>query len=187
LLGLAQIESGDVDFDGIPIKDVALNTTRLRTIAVPQDPLILPGTVRFNMDPLSEHDDAAILLSLEEVGILDTINSRGGLDAQLEGMSLSRGQQQLFCLARATLSNSRIVLLDEVTSSVDAATEAKMMEVVDKRFEGRTIVAVAHHLETLRDFDMIVVLDKGRLVETGSPRELLGRQSVFRELWEKQH
>lgn len=174
-------------FDGISIKDVALNTTRLRTIAVPQDPLLLPGTVRFGMDPLLEHDDAAILSSLEEVGILDTIASRGGLDAQLDGISLSRGQQQLLSLARATLSKSRIVLLDEITSSVDAASEAKMMEVVGRKFDGRTIVAVAHHLETIRHFDMIVVLEQGRMIEVGSPAELLERPSVFRELWRRQH
>jgi ATP-binding cassette, subfamily C (CFTR/MRP), member 1 len=154
----------------------------MRTIAVPQDPLLLPGTVRFNMDPLKEHHDDTIISCLEDVGILDTISSHGGLEAQLEGISLSRGQQQLFCLARATLSKSRIVLLDEMTSSVDAATEAKMMEIVGRRFKGRTILAVAHHLETLRDFDMIVVLDQGRVIEKGSPNELLRGSNVFREL-----
>lgn len=185
LLRLAEVASGDIVVDSIPIKTVPRDQVRQGIIAMPQEPLLLPGTVRFNADPLSEHSDEDILSALDEVGVLDIISSRGGLDTQMESITLSRGQQQLFCLTRAILGNSRIVVLDEVTSNVDAATEAKMTDLIGKKFSGRTILAVAHHLRTIRHFDIIVVLDQGRVIETGSPGELLKRQSKFRELWER--
>lgn len=105
----------------------------------------------------------------------------------MDSLSLSKGQQQLFCLARGLLGDSRIIVLDEMTSSVDAATEEKMMSLISERFADRTVLAIAHHLHTIRNFDMIVVLDHGRIVETGSPEELLSRESVFQELWKRQN
>ncbi|KAH8647275.1 P-loop containing nucleoside triphosphate hydrolase protein [Xylariales sp. PMI_506] len=186
LLRLAEIQSGDVSVDGIPLSEIHRDTVRRRVITLPQDPLLLPGTVRFNADPFSEHTDEAIISALQEVGIADVVTARGGLDVHLDAVPLSRGQQQLFCLTRAILNSSRVVILDEMTSSVDAATEAKMMEVVDKRFNHCTVIAITHHLHTVRHFDQIVVLDQGHIMETGSPDELLQRASVFRELWDHQ-
>ncbi len=182
---LAEIESGDILIDGISIKTVPRNTIRRYLVAMPQEPLLLAGTVRFNADPFAEHSDESILSALDEVGILDVITAGGGLDASLNTIPLSRGQQQLFSLARPILSNSRIVVLDEMTSSVDAVTEAKMMEVVNNKFADRTVLAVAHHLRTIRDFDKIVVLNQGRVVETGSPDELIQQAGVFSDLWER--
>jgi ATP-binding cassette, subfamily C (CFTR/MRP), member 1 len=186
LLRLAEIECGDILLDGISIRTVPRNTIRQRIVVMPQEPFLLPGTVRHNVDPFSEHSDESILAAIGEVGILDVISARGGLDASIDDVPFSRGQRQLFCLTRTILSKSRIVVLDEVTSSVDAATEARMMEVVNKKFSNRTVLAVAHRLHTIRDFDKIVVLDQGRVIETGTPEELLSRPSVFREMWERQ-
>ena len=98
--------------------------------------------------------------------------------------SLSHGQRQLFCLARAILRKSKIVVLDEVTSSVDRKTDALMQKVIREEFEGCTIVAVAHRLETILDFDRIAVLDRGRLVECDAPKKLLARESAFKRLYE---
>lgn len=188
LLRLAEVEGGDVVIDDLSITTVPRTTLRQGIIAVPQDPLLLPGTIRFNADPFSKYQDEAILAVLDDVGLLDIIRSaEGGLNASLDSLSLSRGQQQLFCLARALLGESRVVVLDEMTSSVDAATEEKMMSLVNDKFADRTILAIAHHLDTIRNFDIIVVLDQGRVVETGSPDELLSRDGVFRELWNRQH
>lgn len=183
---MAEIEKGDVLVDGISLSSVARDTVRRRIITMPQEPLLLPGTVRYNVDPFSEHADEAILSALTEVGILDTVSAHGGLDTPVDGIPFSRGQQQLFCLTRAILSGSRLVLLDEITSNVDAATEARMMDVVNRKLSGRTILAVAHHLRTVRDFDMIVVLDQGQIVESGSPDQLLQQPSAFRAMWELQ-
>ncbi|KAK7222510.1 hypothetical protein V2G26_010513 [Clonostachys chloroleuca] len=188
MLRMAEVQSGDILIDGISVKSMPRNVARRRIITMPQEALFLPGSVRSNVDPLNEHADEAIFSALNEVGILDIIIARGGLSANMETMALSHGQQQLFCLTRVILSSSKIVLLDEITSSVDAVTEAKMMEVVERTFHDRTVVAIAHHLHTIRNFDKIIVLDKGYVVEVGSPDELLGNPlSVFRELWERNH
>jgi ATP-binding cassette, subfamily C (CFTR/MRP), member 1 len=162
------------------------NRIRKSIVTMQQDPLLLSGTIRSNMDPFSQHSDHAITSALEEVDMLEMVSAKGGLDAQIDAIPFSRGQQQLFCLSRIILSKSRIVVLDEMTSNMDAATEARMMEVVNKKFLGKTIVAVAHHLHTLRNFDKIIVLQQGRIVETGTPDELLQKQSLFKELWERQ-
>jgi ATP-binding cassette, subfamily C (CFTR/MRP), member 1 len=185
ILRLAEIQVGDILIDGISIKTTPRHRVRRGITAMPQEPLLLPGTIRSNLDPFSEHLDQAILSALDEVGIFDVISAGGGLNANMDNILLSRGQQQLFCLTRAILSKSQIVLLDEMTSSVDAATEAKIVEVIHRRLSDRTVVAVAHHLHTIRGFDKIVVLDQGQVIECDSPKELLKKSSVFRELWER--
>jgi ABC-type multidrug transport system fused ATPase/permease subunit len=184
---MAEIQSGDVLVDGQSIKSFPRNELRRRLFSLPQDPLLLPGTVRFNADPFLEHSDRSILEALEDVGIREVISSRGGLDADLGSITLSKGQQQLFCLTRALLSKSRVILLDEITSNVDAATETAMMKVIERRFADRTVLAIAHRLHTIRNFDKIVVLDKGKIIEVGSPEELLSQESAFRGLWESSH
>lgn len=183
---MAEIEDGDVLVDGISLSTIARNIVRRRIVTMPQEPLLLPGTIRYNVDPFSEHPDEAILSALTEVGIWDTIWAHGGLDTPVDKIPFSRGQQQLFCLTRAVLSKSRLVLLDEITSNVDAATEARMMDVVNRKLSGRTILAVAHHLRTIRDFDLIIVLDQGQIIESGSPDKLLQQPSTFRAMWELQ-
>ncbi|KAF5010391.1 hypothetical protein FDECE_3443 [Fusarium decemcellulare] len=188
LLRLAEIENGDVFIDGLSTRAIPLNVLRQSVIAMPQDSLLLPGTVRFNADPFSKHRDDDILTAMDDVGLLDIVKSASGeLDADIDSLSLSKGQQQLLCMVRALLGASYIVVLDEMTSSVDAVTEERMMSLVKNRFAHKTVLAIAHHLHTIRNFDMIVVLDQGCVVETGSPDELLSRDSVFRDLWSKQH
>ena len=143
----------------------------------------MPGTVRFNADPQSLHTDAAIISAIERVKLWDLVRSKGGLDIELEPELFSHGQRQLFCLARATLRKSKIVVLDEVTSSVDAKSDALMQEVIRTEFAECTIIAVAHRLDTILDFDRIALLSNGELKELDSPRALLGRASAFRELY----
>lgn len=187
LLRLAEIEDGDILIDGISVTSCSRNTLRQRVITVPQDPLLLPGTIRFNADPLTRQQDDDILSALDDLGLLDLVRSTpGGLDAPMDTLPLSRGQQQLFCLGRALLGGSRIVVLDEMSSSVDSVTEAKMMQLVHDKAMEKTVVAVAHHLQTLRHFDSILVLERGYIVENGAPDDLLSRKGVFYELWNSQ-
>ncbi|KAK0609633.1 Metal resistance protein YCF1 [Lasiodiplodia hormozganensis] len=111
------------------------------------------------------------------------------LDVKLDNVDalLSQGEKQLFCLARAVLQPGRIVVLDEATSSVDAATDALMQEILRSAFADRTVVAIAHRLNTILDFDRVVVMERGEIVEVGPPRTLLNTQgSMFRALVEAQ-
>ncbi|TIC95348.1 ABC transporter C family member 8 [Colletotrichum higginsianum] len=195
LLRLLPLSSGTISIDGRPIDSLPLLPLRSALIAITQDQFILPGTVRQNLDPLgtaSAAGDAAVESALARLGLWDTIRDNGGLDADFAEEALSHGQRQLFFLARAILRRhvGRVVLLDEATSSIDAQTEKMVRDLVREEFNDHTVIAIAHRLGTVADFDRVVVLDKGRVVEVGNPQDLLLRANGrFRELWDasRQH
>lgn len=147
---------------------------RERLTTISQDALILSGTLRFNIDPRSQHADEAILVALERVGFRATLSGMGiGLDDSLMAASdvvLSEGQQQLLALARALLANGQLLLLDEPTASVDKETGAAMQRVINEDFSERTVLLVAHRVGSLLGSDIVLVLDQGRVVEFGCRR-----------------
>jgi ATP-binding cassette subfamily C (CFTR/MRP) protein 1 len=138
--------------------------------------------VRGNADTTGKINDHDIISALKKVQLWDTIQIRGGLDAQMKSQLLSQGQQQLFCLARAMLRKSKILILDEATSNVDGETDALMQRIIREVFAQHTIITVAHRMNTISDSDMVAVLHEGKLVEFGPPGELLQRPSMFRDL-----
>ena len=186
LFRLLDLTSGSIQLDNVDLSLIPRHTIRSSLIAIPQDPFILPGTIRFNASPISPPPDHAIISALEIVGLWDTIARRGGLSANAEDVRLSHGQQQLFCLARAMLRKSTVLVLDEATSSVDMQTDSLMQKIIREEFDKHTIVTVAHRLGTIIDSDRIAVMEKGRLVEFDTPEELLKRESVFRELYQSE-
>lgn len=129
------------------------------------------------------HSDAEIIVALDKVDLWPLAESKGGLDAELDAEFFSHGQRQLFCLVRAIVRKSKIVVLDEVSSSVDVTTDRLVQRVVREEFAGATVISVAHRLETMLGFDRIALLSDGKLVEFDSPQALLGRPSAFRELY----
>lgn len=150
---------------------------RERLTTISQDALILPGTLRLNLDPRPQHTDESILAALERVGLRAILSRIGiGLEDSLMAASdvvLSKGQQQLLALARALLANGQVLLLDEPTAAVDKETETAMQRMINKAFSERTVLIVAHHVRSLLGSDMVLVLDQGRVVEVGVPSELL--------------
>lgn len=170
--------------DGIDISTIPRQTVRSRLNAIPQDPFFLRSTIRQNADPYNTHSDTEIISALEKVYLWSLISSKGGLEAQLDTEFFSHGQRQLFCLARAILRGGRIIVLDEATSSVDSETDKLMQRVIREAFGGCTILAVAHRLDTVSDFDRIVLLAKGEVVESGGFKELMERGGAFRELYD---
>lgn len=134
---------------------------------------------------------------LATVGLWSFIKDRGGIWANMSAETLSQGQKQLFSLSRAILRRRTrtrgvvgdkpggILLLDEVSSSVDRATDRRMHQIIHDEFQGYTIVMVSHRLDTVLDFDIVIVMDKGAVIETGKPKVLVEENgSRFRELWQ---
>ncbi|KAK7402406.1 hypothetical protein QQX98_011848 [Neonectria punicea] len=191
--------SRNIEIDGTPLNRIDRSTLRKRIIAIPQDAVFLPdgSTVKANIDPLETATPQECLEVLAVVRLAAFVDDRGGLDAGMSADDLSAGQKQLFSLGRAILrrrvrervtgneKSSGVLLLDEVSSSVDKVTDRAMQEIIREEFEDYTIVMVSHRLEMVMDFfDQVVVLDRGALVESGSPRELVDTPgSRFGELW----
>jgi ABC-type multidrug transport system fused ATPase/permease subunit len=148
-------------------------------ICLPQDALVFPGTFRFNLDPTSKvSEDNVLTKILERVGLWTMVEKRGGLMADLKVDSLSHGEQQLLALARAIIrkqlaSNYCILVLDEATSNLDRGTETLIQEVINEEFKDNTVITVAHRLDTVRESDYIVLLEKGEVVKVGPPAEVL--------------
>jgi ABC-type multidrug transport system fused ATPase/permease subunit len=171
--------------DDIPLRCLDRTTLRQRIIAVPQEAVFLPDgcTFQANMDPFGVSTAAECEAVLEVVGLWSFIAQRGGLGAGMSAGTMSVGQQQLFSVGRALLrqrirarqgERGGILLLDEVSSSVDVETERVMREVIKDEFNGYTVIAVSHRLEMIMDYDRVIVMDAGEVVEIGEPSELAG-------------
>lgn len=176
LLRLLDTSNGTILLDGQDLARVPRQLVRERITALPQEPVVLPGSLRSNLDHESHHSDNAILTALDKADLLSVARGPEGLNALVSDLSLSHGQLQLLAVTRALLRPSKIVILDEVTSSVDSVAETKILNTIHETFKNSTIIAVAHRLETIVDYDMVVVLDSGRIVEVGSPTDLLEKQ-----------
>jgi len=173
------LTTGSLFIDGVDVSTIPRTTVRRLLTAVPQSALHLPGTLRQNLDPFSLQSDAEIISALEKVQLWTTLSTRGGLDAAHQPSSLSAGQNQLFALARALLQRSKIVILDEATSSIDADTDLIIKKVMQEAFVDCTVVTVAHRPETILACEVVVVLEGGKVVETGEPGVLMEKYGGF--------
>lgn len=188
LLRLNIISNGDIKLDEQSLLEADLETARSMISVIPQDPHLFSGTVRFNLDPFSIYTDEEIWSALEDAQIKDAITSNGlGLSAPVEenGRNFSVGQRQLLSLARAILRRSPIVLMDEVSASIDFATDRLIQKTIrtSPALKSSTIITIAHRLRTIADSDIIIVMDSGSLVEKGAPHDLLVAEgSRFRDL-----
>ena len=185
LFRMIELQEGSIIIDGIDISALPRDVVRSRLNAIPQEPFFLSGSIRLNLDPYEKSSDGVLIEALKKVQLWQTIDSQGGLSADFNIDMLSHGQRQLFCLARAILRSGNIVVLDEATSSVDRQTDELMQRVIREEFADRTIIVVAHRLDTILDFDRVAVLDDGMLVEYDSPTTLLRTDSAFRRLYGK--
>lgn len=182
ILGMINITGGRILIDDIDLATLTGSVVREHITTLTQDPFLFPASIRSNVDPLGVLTDEEIAVALNKVKLWNVLQdkAKGGnpdtktvLDTSMDGDLLSHGQRQLFCLARALLKPGKVLILDEPTSSVDSKTDAQMQEIIRAEFNDHTIIMIAHRLSSLLDFDMILVLDQGSLVETGHPTELL--------------
>jgi ATP-binding cassette subfamily C (CFTR/MRP) protein 1 len=188
LLRLMDLSSGQIMIDGLDIATLPRQLVRNRLIALPQDPYVLAGTIRENVDPLGTVSDDQVVSALRRVQLDHLLdNPDVGLHAKLNPDMLSHGQCQLLCLARAMMRRSSILILDEATASVDVHTDALMQDIIRNEFKHHTIIAAAHRLDTIIDFDAVLVMNQGRVLESDNPQNLLIKDTLFKELYQIQN
>ncbi len=187
LMRFYDVDSGEILIDGVNIKDIDCNVLRRNTAIVLQDTVLFSDTVRNN---LKYSNTEATDEEMERAARMSNSHSMithlpGGYDTELteSGQNLSQGQRQLLSIGRAFLAHPKILILDEATSSVDTRTEKNIQDAMVKLMQDRTSVIIAHRLSTIRDADYIVVMDQGRIVETGNHEELMEEKGRYYELY----
>lgn len=206
---MLEARNGSIKIDDVDISSIALHTLRSRLAIIPQDPVLFSGTLRSNIDPSNIYSDEDVFDALRKMQLLDDeaavtvttttrtedqhgangaspkpVNVFSNLDYQVSrgGLNLSQGQRQLICLARALISRPKILVLDEATSSVDMATDTRIQRSIREDFAGCTLLVIAHRLSTIADFDKVLVLGAGRVMEFGPPKELWEGKGHFYDM-----
>ena len=203
LFRFLEARSGRIKIDGIDIAQMKLKNLRQKMTLIPQDPMLSSGSIRESLDPFGQYTDEELHASLKRAHLTNPAGLGTDSSADLSqkkpssssstrnmftdlnfrihagGQNLSQGQRQLMCLARASLTRSKIVVLDEATSAVDMATDELIQKSIRKHFSQSTMVVIAHRLRTVADFDKILVMSEGRVKEFGAPAELMGRRGEF--------
>ncbi|KAJ0410025.1 hypothetical protein ATCC90586_000884 [Pythium insidiosum] len=178
LFRLVRCHRGRILIDGVDISQLDLADLRSRMAIIPQEPVLFAATIRFNLDPTGRFDDATLWDAIRKAHLHEFI---GRLPAKLDthvlegGENFSLGERQLLCLARAILRRSKILCLDEATASMDHATDALIQRSVRQEFAGATVLTIAHRVQTIADYDKVLVLHQGRVAEYGSPQDLLAK------------
>lgn len=180
LFRLIEAEAGSISIDGVRISDLGLHALRTSLSVIPQVPTLFSGcSIRENLDLFGLHDEKSLRQVIEACHLGQVIDDLpDGIDSKVSegGSNFSVGQRQLLCLARAILNKNRILILDEATANVDRRTDQLLQTALKENFRDGTILAVAHRLDTIIDFDLCLVLGAGKVLEFGSPADLLRRE-----------
>ncbi|KAF8595618.1 metal resistance protein YCF1 [Ceratobasidium sp. AG-I] len=181
LLRILEPASGTIFINGVDITKIGLHDLRRAISIIPQEPQLFEGSIRENVDPTDEYDDGKIWAAIEQAHLKEyVLTLPGGLDSIVKegGSSMSSGQRQLVCFARALLRNTKILILDEATSAVDLDTDKAIQEIIrGPQFKGVTTLTIAHRLNTVIESDRILVLENGSVAELDSPAVLLKNES----------
>ncbi|KAM5139214.1 ATP-binding cassette sub-family C member 2 [Callospermophilus lateralis] len=182
LFRILESAGGQITIDGIDIASIGLHDLRGKLTIIPQDPILFSGSLRMNLDPFNKYSDEEIWKALELAHLKPfVVDLPLGLSHEVSeaGDNLSVGQRQLVCLGRALLQKSKILILDEATAAVDLETDQLIQTTIRNEFSQCTVITIAHRLHTIMDSDKIMVLDDGKIVEYGSPEELLENYGPF--------
>ena len=179
--------SGRVLLDGVDARDVTLHSLRSQVGVVPQEPFLFAGSIRANVHfGRPDATDEEVAEAVRVVGLSELVERLpDGLDTPVHerGQTLSAGERQLLALARAFLARPRVLILDEATSSLDLRSETVVERALDAVLEGRSAILIAHRLTTAQRADRIVVIDRGVVVESGTPRELVQANGAYAHMW----
>ena len=179
---------GTIYIDNEDITKIGLDILRKNLTIIPQDPCLMEGSLRYNIDPFDLKEDEEIISILKKIGFEYTETDEQILNRKIEqgGSNLSVGEKQLICIARAILRKTKIVVMDEATANIDMKTEEKIQKALQYVLNDSTVITVAHRIKTIIDYDKILVLDNGKIIEFDTPQNLLKQEkSLFYELYSK--
>ena len=168
--------TGDVIIDDVNIGDINIQSSRRAMAVITQNPVLFTTSLRMNLDPFEEHQDKELWDALEEASLKTMVEKLPGkLNEEVKecGRNFSVGERQLLCLARALLKKNRIIIMDEATANVDHKTDQLIQRTVRTKFKHCTVITIAHRLNTIIDYDRVLVLENGRVVEFDKPAKLL--------------
>ncbi|KAG5873127.1 Multidrug resistance-associated protein 4, partial [Gonioctena quinquepunctata] len=167
---------GKILIDGVDTRTLSLKFLREKVAIIPQDPVLFSGTARTNLDPYGEFRDKDLWTILEKVGLKVLVSN---LESRINASNFSSGQKQLFCLARALLRKSKILILDEATANMDHETDVMLHNIITKHFEDCTIFTIAHRLHSILECDRVMVLDRSAIKEFDDPLNLLKNENGY--------
>ncbi len=184
------VSSGSVDVSGVDIRQISHKSLNEQIGYVAQDPFLFDGSIRDNLIlGKPEASDAMIWDALDKASALEFVQALpDGMDTRIgeKGIRLSQGEKQRITIARVLLKNPPFVVLDEATSSVDTITEKKIQHALDHLANQRTVLVIAHRLSTVKKADHIAVVEKGRVIESGTHQYLLNKNETYAKLWQYQ-
>ena len=173
---------GEISIDGEAIVELNVQNTRQVISVITQNPTLFSGSLRSNLDPFLRYDDAEIWVVLDQVQMKSKVTNLPGelyYRVSESGNNFSVGERQLLCLARALLNRNRIIVMDEATANVDFSTDQRIQETIRSNFDDCTVITIAHRLNTILDYDRVLVMDEGEVVEYDTPSVLLNNSNSF--------
>jgi len=184
---LVDIDTGAILVDGVDLSTLGLSDVRGRPngmAIIPQNPVLLAGTIRECLDPFNACSDDQLLDALVSVRMLGRGKGKDFLDTHVEegGANYSVGERSLLVLARAMLARPKLLVMDEATANIDGETDSFIQKMLRTRFNETTLITIAHRLETIMDYDVVLVMKDGKAAEFGPPTELLEQNGIFTEL-----
>ena len=207
LFRIAELSGGQITLDGVDISEIGLTDLRSAISIIPQDPLLFSGTLRSNIDPFTTKSDAELYDALRRAHLVHNtprpssdqlgattppdddqqVSRRFTLDTAIEeeGSNLSVGERSLVSLARALVRDTKILVLDEATASVDVETDSKIQETIRTQFANRTLLCIAHRLRTILSYDRILVMADGKVEEFDTPENLFKAGGSFHDMCDK--
>ena len=186
LFRLLEADKGKINIDDIDISSIGLEMLRKNLTIIPQESTLIEGTLRENVDPTENYSDEKIIEVLKEVGLDDFLEGKN-LEYKIEnnGNNISIGEKQLICIARALIKKSKIILMDEATANIDYKTETFLQNSINKELKDCTVITIAHRIKTIINYDRILVLNNGEIVEFDSPQNLLDKKGLFYQLYKE--
>jgi len=189
LLRIVEAYQGQIIIDGIDVSGIGLTDLRSKIAIIPQEPVMFVGTVRSNLDPFNQSSDEELWIALNAVKLGDSVRHMSGqLDSAVteNGSNFSLGQRQCFCISRAILAKTKILVLDEATAAIDMQTDLMIQNTFKEAFSEITVLTIAHRLNTIIECDRVLVMDAGNIEEFDEPIKLLQKEgSVFKQLVEQ--